>query len=103
MISVSGNNWEEENFNKRIIEKIKIDLNCNDILTQCFLSPKCFKGLPILRIRINMTALLSKFMLLCNMKLLKVSGHYILQCLTIITKFKEVPLKFNKTKNSHLK
>ena len=34
MISVSGKNWEEEKFNKRIINKIKVELNLNELIAR---------------------------------------------------------------------
>ena len=38
MISVSGKNWEEHYTNKRIVEKIKIDHNLNEIQSKIILS-----------------------------------------------------------------
>ena len=38
MISVSGKNWEEHHTNKRIVEKIKIDHNLNEIQSKIILS-----------------------------------------------------------------
>jgi hypothetical protein len=38
MISVSGKYWEEIKFNKRIIDKIKIDHNLNDIQSKIVLA-----------------------------------------------------------------
>ena len=32
MISVSGKNWEELRFNKRLVEKVKIDNDFSEIL-----------------------------------------------------------------------
>ncbi len=40
MISVSGKYWEEEKFNERIIEKIKIEKNFNDLIARQILSKK---------------------------------------------------------------
>ena len=37
MISVSGKNWEEHDTNKRIVEKIKIDHNLNEIQSKIVL------------------------------------------------------------------
>ena len=38
MISVSGKNWEELYTNKRLVEKIKIDHDFNDIQSKIILS-----------------------------------------------------------------
>ena len=38
MISVSGKNWEEYYTNKRIVEKIKIDNDLNEIQSKIVLS-----------------------------------------------------------------
>jgi single-stranded-DNA-specific exonuclease len=38
MISVSGRYWEEQYINKRLVEKIKIDHNFNEIQSKIILS-----------------------------------------------------------------
>ena len=38
MISVSGKNWEELGFNKRLVEKVKIDNDLSDILSKLIIS-----------------------------------------------------------------
>ncbi len=38
MISVSGKNWEELRFNKRLVEKVKIDNDLSDILSKLIIS-----------------------------------------------------------------
>ena len=40
MISVSGKHWEEEKFNKRLIEKIKLEYKFNDLISYQILSKK---------------------------------------------------------------
>ena len=34
MISVSGKDWEEENYNKRLTEKIKIEKNLSELIAK---------------------------------------------------------------------
>ena len=38
MISVSGKNWEELRFNKRLVEKVKIDNDFSEILSKLIIS-----------------------------------------------------------------
>ena len=38
MKSISGKNWEEIKLNKRLIEKVKIDHNVNDIQSKLIIS-----------------------------------------------------------------
>ena len=38
MLSVSGKNWKETSVNKRIIEKVKIDINLSEIQSKILIS-----------------------------------------------------------------
>ena len=38
MISVSGKNWEELRFNKRLVQKVKIDNDFSEILSKLIIS-----------------------------------------------------------------
>jgi len=49
MLSISGKNWIEINKNKRLLEKIKLDHNFEEIIAQIIISRK-FTELEILTI-----------------------------------------------------